>query len=144
MHIQQQVTFVLLRDESSGSPVEFPVRQDQLPAGRNANNEAVQLLSGQSMATLVRQLTQSFDHVIIDTPPVLDLADAGILGAISDEVLLVARLRYTPQPLIEQAMRILASYNAPVAGIVGTDQKPKGNGYYQYGERGRYRRRHAA
>lgn len=86
------------------------------------------------MASLMKKLRSSYDHVIIDTPPVLELADAGILGSVSNEVLLIARLNQTPRALIEQAIRILSSYNAPVGGLIATDQqRPQRRYYYKYG-----------
>lgn len=103
-----------------------------MPAGGRANNESVQLLSGQRMTRLLETLRGKFDHVIIDTPPVVELADAGILGAMSDDVLLIARMNRTPRPLIEQAIRTLKSYNAPVAGMIATDQKRLQRKYYYY------------
>ncbi|MEX2212978.1 MAG: CpsD/CapB family tyrosine-protein kinase [Phycisphaeraceae bacterium] len=106
-----------------------------ITAGRRVNNEAVQMLSGREMASLIQKLKQKYDHVIIDTPPVVELADAGILGAMSDDVLLIVRMNRTPQPLIDQAIRTLASYNAPVAGIIATDQQRKNHRLYaRYGQ----------
>jgi len=108
-----------------------------MTAGGRVSDEAVQLLSGPRMTRLIQTLRAKFDHVIIDTPPVLELADAGILGAQSDEVLLVARMRRTPRPLVEQAVRTLASYNAEVCGMIATDNpRSRGRGYgYRYGYR---------
>jgi capsular exopolysaccharide synthesis family protein len=109
---------------------------DVLAAGRRVNDQAVQLLSGATMAALLKRLKEQYDHVIVDTPPVVELADAGILGALSDDVLLIARLQRTPRALIEQAARTLTSYNAPVAGVIATDQKRnRGHYYYKYGYR---------
>ncbi len=109
-------------------------RLDIIPAGRRANDRAVQLLSGAGLAELVKKLRQQYDHVIIDTPPVVELADAGIVGALSDDVVLIARMNRTPRPLIEQAIRILSSYNAPVAGVIGTDyRQPRRRKLYRYG-----------
>ncbi len=112
-----------------------------ITAGSRASNDAVQLLSNQRMANLLQVLRTRYDHVIIDTPPVIELADAGILGGLSDEVMLIARISRTPKPLIEQALRALKSYNAPVAGVIATDQKRSKNRYhyYRYGYRYRYR-----
>ncbi len=111
-----------------------------IPAGKRANDRAVQLLSSTPMAELLERLRESYDHVIIDTPPVVELADAGILGAMSDDVLLIARLQRTPQSLIEQAIRTLGSYNADVAGLIATDHKHRRHGYYyKYGYRYSYR-----
>lgn len=103
-----------------------------ISAGGRANNESVQLLSSPRMSQLLSQLRQEYDHVIIDTPPVIDLADAGILGAMSDGVLLIARMGRTPRTLIERAIRTLTSYNAPVCGVIATDQKRLGRKYYYY------------
>ena len=106
-----------------------------IAAGQRAGNETVQLLSSQKMVNLLDRLRKHYDHIIIDTPPVVELADAGILGAMSDDVLLVARMAQTPRTLIEQAIRTLQSYNAPVAGLIATDQaRPRRRAYYhRYG-----------
>jgi len=117
---------------------------DIIPAGKRVSKEAVQLLSSRGMDSLVTVLKTKYDHVIIDTPPVVELADAGILGAMSDDVLLIVRMGRTPKPLIEQAIRTLESYNAPVAGIVATDQQRKQQRYYyKYGYRYRYYHKYA-
>jgi len=118
-----------------------------IPAGDRAYDDAVTLLSSARMQTLVEQLRQKFDHVIIDTPPVIELADAGVLGSISDDVLLIARMHRTPKRLVEQAIRTLRSYNANVGGLIATDQHSTFGGYYgyRYGYKygGRYRYRYA-
>ncbi len=112
-----------------------------IPAGGKASRDAVQLLASSNMTTLVKQLRRYYDHVIIDTPPVVELADAGIIGGMSDDVYLIARMQRTPQSLVQQAVRTLASYNAPVAGLIATDhQRAKRRYYYRYGQ---YRYRYA-
>ena len=111
-----------------------------LPAGTRTPHEAVHLLSSQAMTDTIERLRARYDHVIIDTPPVVEMADAGILGAMSDDVLLIVRMNITPQTLVEQATRILTSYNAPVAGLIATDQQRARRKfyYYKYGYRYRY------
>ncbi len=114
---------------------------DVICAGGRANDRAIQMLSSSTMASLIRLLRQRYDHVIIDTPPVVNLADAGIIGTLSDDVILVVRMERTPRPLVEQAIRTLATYNAPVAGVVATDQarhRGKYYSYYRYGYRYAY------
>lgn len=115
----------------AGSPLHI------IPAGGRVSDEAVQLLSSARMGRLIQTLRAKYDHVFIDTPPVLQLADAGILGSQSEEVLLVARMRRTPRPLVEQAVTTLTSYNAQVSGIIATDNpRSRGRGYgYKYGYR---------
>lgn len=111
-----------------------------ITAGGMVSDEAVQLLSSQRMSNLIQGLRGKYDHVFIDTPPVLQLADAGILGSQGEEVLVVARMRRTPRPLVEQAINTLTSYNAQVSGIIATDNpRTRGRGYgYKYGYRYSY------
>ena len=106
-----------------------------IPAGRRVDSmRAVQLLAGSNMSSLIKSLRDHYDHVIIDTPPVVELADAGILGAACDETLVIARMNHTPRSLIEQAIRTLASYNARVGGLIATDQnRPRRRFYDKYG-----------
>jgi|GEM_PF-1186305 len=112
-----------------GSPLHI------ITAGGRVSDEAVQLISSQRMSNLIQGLRAKYDHVIIDTPPVLQLADAGILGSQSDEVLVVARMRRTPRPLVEQAINTLTSYNAEVSGIIATDNPRTRGRAYKYGYR---------
>lgn len=117
-----------------------------IPAGGRANEKAVQLLSSAEMSNLLTELRRRYDHVIIDTPPVVDLADAGILGSLSDDVLLIVRMHATPRGLVEQAVRTLASYNAPVTHMIATNQTDGGSSYYRSyygGYRYAYRYRYA-
>ncbi|QDU34005.1 Tyrosine-protein kinase YwqD [Poriferisphaera corsica] len=115
-----------------------------IPAGGRANNDSVQMLSSKRMQNLLEHLRTSFDHVIIDTPPVIELADAGILGSQSDDVILIARMSRTPRALIDQAKKVLSSYNAPVSGMIATDQKRSRHKhyYYRYGYGYRYHNRY--
>lgn len=110
-----------------------------ITAGGRAGRNAVSLLGSGRMKSLLSMLRTRYDHIIIDTPPALDLADAGILGGFSDEVLLVARMRLTPRPLIEQAVRVLRSYHTPIGGVIATDQEEVTAAYsYAYSYRYRY------
>jgi capsular exopolysaccharide synthesis family protein len=110
-----------------------------LAAGDRAFDDAVSLLSSSRMQALLEHLRQRFDHVVIDTPPVIELADAGVLGGLSDEVLLIARMRRTSSRLIDQAIQTLGSYNAPVGGVIATDHRTGFGRYYAYRYHYRYR-----
>ncbi len=121
-----------------------------IAAGSPAPDEATQLLGSDTMSDLLSQLRNKFDHVILDTPPVLELADAGIVGRQSDDTLVVVRMNRTPQPLIDQAIRTLQSYDARISGSILTDRHESSLGRSGYGYRyaghyheRRYRRRSA-
>lgn len=79
-----------------------------IPAGTTPGNPA-ELLGSTAMRRLLDQLRTSFDRVILDTPPVLPLADVAILAPMVDGALMVVRAGYTPKPAIENALRAFDS-----------------------------------
>jgi capsular exopolysaccharide synthesis family protein len=86
-----------------------------IPAGTMPTNPA-ELLGSTAMRRLLDQLRSRFDRVILDTPPVLPLADVAVLTPIVDGALLVVRAGYTPKPAIENALRAFDS--SRLIGIV--------------------------
>jgi capsular exopolysaccharide synthesis family protein len=89
-----------------------------LPAGRPSDRPA-ELLGTTAMRRTLDALRSRFDRVLIDTPPVVPLADVGVLAPYADGVLLVVRAGATPKPLIERA---LASFDAGrLLGLVLND-----------------------
>jgi succinoglycan biosynthesis transport protein ExoP len=97
---------------------------------------ASNLLSGVRMRSLLQELNQRFDLVILDTPPVLATADAGILGSLADGVLLVVRAGQTDRSAAQRAYQQLAQGGARVVGAVLNDPKGEvsqyGDYYYPY------------
>jgi capsular exopolysaccharide synthesis family protein len=79
-----------------------------LPAGAAPLNPA-ELLGSIAMRRMLDHLRTLFDRVILDTPPVLPLADVAILAPLVDGCLMVVRAGYTPKPAIENALRAFDS-----------------------------------
>jgi capsular exopolysaccharide synthesis family protein len=75
-----------------------------IPAGSMPTNPA-ELLGSTAMRRMLDHLRTRFDRVILDTPPVLPLADVAILAPLVDGTVLVVRAGYTPKPAIENALR---------------------------------------
>lgn len=75
-----------------------------IPAGTTPMNPA-ELLGSTAMRRTIDQLRGRFDRVILDTPPVLPLADVAILAPLVDGALMVVRVGVTPKPAIENALR---------------------------------------
>jgi capsular exopolysaccharide synthesis family protein len=69
-----------------------------IPAGVTPANPA-ELLGSTAMRRLLDQLRTRFDRVILDTPPVLPLADVAVLAPLVDGTLLVVRAGVTPSTL---------------------------------------------
>jgi protein-tyrosine kinase len=75
-----------------------------IPGGSAPMNPA-ELLGSTAMRRMLDHLRTRFDRVILDTPPVLPLADVAVLAPMVDGVLLVVRAGVTPKPAIENALR---------------------------------------
>lgn len=77
-----------------------------LPAGRR-DHHLVDLSKIAQLTTIVTELKEKFDIVIVDAPPILPLADMNLLASIADMLLLVVRSGVTPQDVIEKAIKSL-------------------------------------
>ncbi|HEX4426654.1 MAG TPA: CpsD/CapB family tyrosine-protein kinase [Terriglobales bacterium] len=77
-----------------------------LPAGHPAENPLELMQSGR-LSSLIEQLTASFDWIIIDSPPVLPLADTSLWVRLVDGVLLVAREGVTRKRQLKRGLEAL-------------------------------------
>ncbi len=115
-----------------------------LPCGRSVPNPS-EMLNSDSFAQLLEILSDKYDRVIIDSPPVMPVTDAQILGAICDITLLVLRAEKSTRKISQQARDGLLSVGARVLGAVVNDVPRKSHygyysgygyyGYYGYGHR---------
>ncbi len=94
------------------------------------------LLNAARMRHLLHTLQRNYDMIVLDTPPVLATADAGILAAISDGVLLVARAGQTNRGAAQRAYQQLVHAGAHIVGTVlndpGGEVAHYGDYYYPY------------
>jgi capsular exopolysaccharide synthesis family protein len=92
------------------------------------------LLNSEVFKDLIMQLREKYDHIIIDTPPVLGFADARFVSALVDGVLLVAKYQSTHKSAGRLAQQLLGQ--APVLGAVlnavGVHGQTYGGYYYYY------------
>jgi capsular exopolysaccharide synthesis family protein len=88
-----------------------------IPAGPKPPNPA-ELISGAAIKTLLNYLSQSYDQIIIDTPPVLGLADAPRLASVVDATMFIIEANRSQRGAIEGALRRLASARAHIIGAV--------------------------
>ena len=86
-----------------------------LPAGP-VPDDSVPLLASQEMAALLKGVADSFEYVIIDSPPVLAATDAPILSSLVDGVLLVTASGRTSRVGLVRARKILVTAGAKILG----------------------------
>jgi polysaccharide biosynthesis transport protein len=102
-----------------------------MPAGSPAPNPA-ELLGSKKMRTLLDTWAKEFDHVVIDTPPVLSVTDAVVLAAQADAVLLVLRSGTTGKHALVRSRDLLLRANAKIAGVVVNAVDLKSTNAYYY------------
>jgi Mrp family chromosome partitioning ATPase len=94
-----------------------------------------ELLSSPRMAAVLEQLDKMYDLVVIDSAPILGLADSTELAALADGVVLVVEADRGRGGQLKNAMRRMRSSNPVMLGVVLTKFDPKraGNAYSYYG-----------
>lgn len=93
-----------------------------------------ELLASPRMARLLEDLSRTYDAVIIDSAPVLGLADSPILSAIADGVVIVIEAGRARGGMLKAAIRRLRAMNPLLVGAVLTRFNPEapGHGYSGY------------
>lgn len=102
-----------------------PVPNLSLLPTRPAHDGISSMLHSAHMRVLLDRLRQEFDHVIIDSPPMLHIADARILGWLADGVMLVLRARRTTREAALAAYECLRQDGSHVLGSVLNDWNPR-------------------
>lgn len=132
----------LLREKTplKDMPVEALARETEiaglhiLPSGPGTLSIA-NLLYSSRMSELLQRLRAEFDMVLIDTPPMLYLSDARVLGRLADAAILVVRAGQTTRDDALGAKQRLVDDGIHVLGTIlnGWDSKAKTRyGYYAY------------
>jgi len=103
-----------------------------LTAGTAELDRIGELLSGDRADRVMADLLGAYDYVVIDSPPVISVADAGILGRWVDMAVMAVRIHKTPRDQVEQATQILEGVGVPVTGLIALDEKLAGRKYYRY------------
>jgi len=94
-----------------------------------------EMLGSDAMRKLMERLAETYTYVIIDSPPVLSVTDAVILGRMADSVVLVIRHGKANRNVLRRTRDLLLRSGAPLAGLVlnAVDlNSPEYYGYYGY------------
>jgi capsular exopolysaccharide synthesis family protein len=105
-----------------------------LVSGPLPSNPA-KLLEAERMKGLLKELNQMADIVLVDTPPVLVVADAYILSPHMDGVVLITAAGHTRRSELKRSIEELSRVHANVLGVVlNRFQSGDGNYYYYYSQ----------
>ncbi len=102
-----------------------------IPAGKPPLNPS-ELIGSSRMKEVIKELKEKFDFLIFDSPPVMAVTDAGVLGAMVDGVILVAKVESTKRDVVSRAEALLKGAKARLVGCVLTNIREY-TPYYIYG-----------
>jgi receptor protein-tyrosine kinase len=77
-----------------------------------------ELLLSEEFRQLIEKLRPNYDFIIVDTPPVLPVADAGIIGTVTDGCILVYQSDKTSRHLFLRAIQMLQKNRIKILGVV--------------------------
>jgi succinoglycan biosynthesis transport protein ExoP len=103
-----------------------------LPCGYVPPNPA-ELLGSASMREIVQALRSCYDWVLIDTPPVLAMADTPVLCPLVDGVVLVVSAEQSPRPAVQRSVDQVLGVGGKIVGVVLNRVDLRRNSYY-YGQ----------
>jgi len=127
----------------SGTPEEYIINHEEtgvdfMRTGDAKYANASDIFSSQRMQMIVETLKEKYDYILFDTPPVMAVADARVIGQIADKTLFVVRWDKTPRKVARAGIELLQKGGADIAGIVLQQVDLKRYGRFGYGDSGYY------
>ena len=103
------------------------------PCGPIPPNPA-ELISSDRMKELLRNLSEQYDHILIDSPPLINVTDSVILSAMVDGVILVVHGGKSSRGVAQRARQELTSVGAKIFGVVlnNVDMRREGYDHHYY------------
>jgi len=92
------------------------------------------ILASQAMHNRLEELGKIYDIILIDSPPIIAVTDAVLLGKMTDGVLMVVRCAATPRAAAKHAVSVLQNANVSLLGAIlnDVDVTRHYGGYYYY------------
>ena len=123
---------------------------DVVPSG-SATESPAELLESPRFAMLLTEMSQRYDLVLVDAPPLLAVADPAIIAPLVDSVMLTVRIQKNGRGPVQHATKILRELGITPSAVVvnGIDQDATTYGYGtysrdEYGYVGQYHSRYSA
>lgn len=111
---------------------------DVITAGKKIINPAV-IIDSKALSTLIKELKEEYDYVLVDTPPVLICSEAQTISKLCDGVIYNVAMNQTKKNDVKEAIKTLKFANAKVIGVNLTKYPSnyKSDYYYYSEENGR-------
>lgn len=132
---QNQFEDIIYKNTAGTDDVEFYV----IPAGPSTNSPT-ELLASDKFCSLIKTLRESYDIIVIDTPPLGSVVDASIIGKLCDGSILMIEAGNTNYKMVQKVRDKLVASDSRILGVVlnKVDKSKKSYGYYKYGSKYSY------
>lgn len=128
---------------TGGAPLEDIIELEPLsgvhfiPAGKHVPNPP-DLMASDAMKQLLGQLSDMYDLILLDTPPMLAVSDALVLVRLVDKVVFVVRWAHTKRETVIAGLKQAVDAGAHVAGMALTQVDIRKHAQYAYQDAGHY------
>jgi len=95
-------------------------------------------IQGSPIEALLAQLSARYTRIILDSPPVLAVADTRLLARLADRVIYLVKWNATPRDAVRNGIKMLRADGAPVHGVVLSQVNQRKHSRYGYGDYGSY------
>jgi polysaccharide biosynthesis transport protein len=102
-----------------------------LPCGPTPPNPA-ELVSSEKMREMLVSLSEQYDHIILDSPPLINVTDPVILSTMVDGVIMVVHAGKSTRDVVRRASQELTGVGAKVFGVVLNNVNLQREGYDEY------------
>ncbi len=101
--------------------------------GDKSSINAADLFSSERFRNMMNTARESYDYVLIDTPPVLVVPDARVIGNCADAIIYNVKWNFTSKEQVVAGLRQLSSVNLHITGLVLAQIDARGMKRYGYG-----------
>ena len=101
-----------------------------MPAGSNSSTNPLELLQSAKLSQLMDQVSELFDWVVIDSPPVLPLADTSVWSRLCDGILLVTRQGISEKRQLQRGVEAIEPQKLIGAILNSSNSSPHSDYYY--------------
>lgn len=112
---------------------------DVLPSGMHVNNPQ-EILSSRGFKELLDDLSDRYDRIIIDTPPILPVKDAFIVGKLSKGIILVVKANSTTSSVYKHTTTLFSEHQIKIDGVILNKVLIPKKGKHTYQEYSEYAR----
>ena len=131
-HVVGLSTYLARRAELDDVIQKLPIPNLSVMASGRIPPNPAELISSSRMKELLGILSERFDHVLIDSPPLLKVTEPVILSRLVDGVMLVVHGGKSTREVVRRTRQELAAADAKMFGVVLNNVDASGDGYDHY------------